>query len=580
MPVSNRLGSATVDVEADVKPFGTGLAAKIKAALSEGDREAKDAGKRLGKQVVDGIGDEIIRRTPLLRRRINAMLRGIRVTAKVKVDVDVDTGKAGASKLAARLKGQLEGEAFGSLKSADNAVKGLSGRLAGLATNAKLGLGALLALVVGGTAVFGAFNAAGREVLNLGKAIGFLPAGISVLLASVAALKIGFSGVGDAISAVFSKDPEKIKEALKGLTPSARSFVLEIQKAMPVLDLIKSRVQEALFRPLRGEFTQLVSALGPTISSGLTRVSGAIGGVLKMIADVLESPKTQQFLNNLFTTTAQIISTIGPPLSQLIGAFINLANAGLPGLSAVSTVLAGLIQKLADWLNAAVADGRFQGWLDSAYRTFGDIWYVVQQLWSLFSVLFDDANLEGTSFLRIVGDLIRFLRDFAASNPGKQAMEGMATAAKIVGVILIGLIITITSMIAAVGVFIHWIQSAIEWVGRLASKIGNAIGGGLSKLATIGIPGHAEGAIVTRPELATIGEAGPEVVIPLTRPSRARELAQQSGLTSMLRGGGEQHITQKFYIGEEEVQARMVSIADSRISTAVTDAAYGTRAAA
>lgn len=44
----------------------------------------------------------------------------------------------------------------------------------------------------------------------------------------------------------------------------------------------------------------------------------------------------------------------------------------------------------------------------------------------------------------------------------------------------------------------------------------------------------ANGAIVTKPTVSLIGEAGREVVIPLTRPTRARQLAEQSGLTQIL----------------------------------------------
>lgn len=579
MPVK-KLGTATVDVEADVKPFGTGLAAKLKAAMSEGDREAKAAGKRLGKQIVDGIGDEVIRRTPALRRRINLMLRGISVTAKVKVDLDVDTGKAQSSRLAARLAGNIKGNLLGPLQSAKGGLAGLKAGFEGLPTAARLGIYALVGILALGPALLGMFNALGREVVNLGKGLAFLPAGVSVLAAAVLTARVAFSGMSDAIKAAFGHDPKALAEAIKGLTPSARSFVLELHKALPTFELIKQRAQEGLFRPLRGEVTQLVASLGPTISSGMARVSGALGGVLKQIADVLESPSSQQFFNNLFTTTANIITTLGPPLASLINAFIAMANAGLPGISAVSGVLAGLIQKLSDWLTAAVADGRFQGWLDSAYKTFGDIWYVVSQLWQLFAVLFDDANNEGSSFLRIIGDIIHWLVGFAQSQPGKMAFEGMATWAKIVGVILLALLGSLFAMIAAISVFISAVKSAIEWVGKLLGKVGNFFSSGFSALGHIGIPGHASGAIVRQPEIATIAEDGPEVVIPLTRPGRARELADQSGLTRLLRPQSGGNVTQIFYLGEEQVHARMVQIADSRINGAVTDATYGTRAAA
>lgn len=44
------------------------------------------------------------------------------------------------------------------------------------------------------------------------------------------------------------------------------------------------------------------------------------------------------------------------------------------------------------------------------------------------------------------------------------------------------------------------------------------------------IGGYAEGGIVTRPELATVGEEGPEAIIPLTDPARANEVLAQAGI--------------------------------------------------
>lgn len=586
MPVK-KLGTASVDVEADVKPFGTDLAAKLKAAMSEGDREAKAAGKRLGKNIVDGIGDEIIRRTPALRRRINLMLRGISVTAKVKVDLDVDTGKAQTSRLAARLKGNIQGNLLGSLKSADSGLRGLTRSLSSLPLLARLGIYALIGLLALGPALFGMFNSLGREVLNFGKNALLLPAVFSMLAATVITAKIAFSGMGDAIKAALGHDPKALEDAIKGLTPSARSFVLEIHKALPVIDLMKKRVQEAFFRPLKGEITQLVNAIGPTVSSGLTRISGALGSDLKLLFDVLEKPSTERFLNNLFTTTADVIKTLGPPLAHLVDALIKAANAALPSVKDLGKSFGDFIDKFATWLINAINDGRFQKWLDDGKQALIDIKDVVFAIIGLFGTLFDNANGDGRSFLAVLADIVGDLNDFAKSDPGRRAFEGFAIAAKGVGLILIGLAGMLFSMIAAIGVFISGVKDAINWVGKLLGKKGNLVGGSsggslsagsLGSLAGIGA--FASGSIVRQPQLATIAEAGPEVVIPLTRPGRARELADQSGLTRMLRPTGGGNVTQIFYLGEQEITARMVQITDSRIDGAVADAAYGTRAAA
>ena len=55
------------------------------------------------------------------------------------------------------------------------------------------------------------------------------------------------------------------------------------------------------------------------------------------------------------------------------------------------------------------------------------------------------------------------------------------------------------------------------------------------------IPTLANGMVVRRAMMAVIGEAGPEVVIPLNRPQRARELMGQAGI------GGDTHVTQNFH---------------------------------
>lgn len=77
----------------------------------------------------------------------------------------------------------------------------------------------------------------------------------------------------------------------------------------------------------------------------------------------------------------------------------------------------------------------------------------------------------------------------------------------------------------------------VDAIGDLGSVLKNKIEGAWNAVKGA-IPGLANGAIVTGPLTALIGEAGPEVVIPLSRPARARQLAEQSGLVRMLQAQG------------------------------------------
>jgi phage-related protein len=87
------------------------------------------------------------------------------------------------------------------------------------------------------------------------------------------------------------------------------------------------------------------------------------------------------------------------------------------------------------------------------------------------------------------------------------------------------------------GKIVSTIKSGINWV---INSINSGIADIDAKLpGTLPrIPQLAKGAMIDTPTLALVGEAGPEVVVPLGDPKRAQELAEQSGLLSMLRGAG------------------------------------------
>lgn len=85
----------------------------------------------------------------------------------------------------------------------------------------------------------------------------------------------------------------------------------------------------------------------------------------------------------------------------------------------------------------------------------------------------------------------------------------------------------------------------------------------------------ADGGIVYGPTNALIGEAGAEAVIPLTRPARAAQLLQQSGLDRMLFGGGD--ISVQVFVGNEELDARTVKIVQASNRRQSQQLGFGTR---
>jgi hypothetical protein len=81
------------------------------------------------------------------------------------------------------------------------------------------------------------------------------------------------------------------------------------------------------------------------------------------------------------------------------------------------------------------------------------------------------------------------------------------------------------------------VNFAIRPLNALINGINRIPGINIPNIPELKIPRLADGAIIGGPTTALIGEAGPEAVIPLTRPARAMQLLNQSGLASLARNG-------------------------------------------
>lgn len=82
---------------------------------------------------------------------------------------------------------------------------------------------------------------------------------------------------------------------------------------------------------------------------------------------------------------------------------------------------------------------------------------------------------------------------------------------------------------------------------------------------------YADGGIVNQPTNALIGEAGPEVVIPLSKPDRAAELVSQSGLGQMMSPNV------NVYIGNQQLDAYIAVTTNQYMAQAARAMSYGTR---
>lgn len=249
------------------------------------------------------------------------------------------------------------------------------------------------------------------------------------------------------------------------------------------------------------------------------------------------------------------LSALGGVLSSAFDAALAFAGdalrAGLAALVFTFTDLPVLIGQGLSTLGSIIG-GAFTTAVSSASSFVSSAIDSIVAFWDalpgrIFAGLASLASLIGSAFIsardtavRIASDMANSVVSFITSIPGRiSALGGQMFAAGQ------NLINSLFNGLKAVGGFASDIASrVVAGIRSALNSVIDGLNGGIRSVwpgfagSPPQIPRLARGAIIDRETLAIIGEAGREVVIPLTKPDRAVELARQSGLVDLLARNG------------------------------------------
>lgn len=572
---SRRLGNAFVEVAAETDGFEDSLEAALDRAVTAASKSknfdpivdaAGDAGERASKEFGRRFRFEARERGPFFTAIMNTFsVSGLK--AGFGFFSQFVDGFAQASK-STPLIGSLAGGLGQILKMFGG--MGVTGALGSLATILPT-LGILIIVV---PLLTSAIFALGGAILSLLGVLGALPGLAAGLLATIAPLVIAFQGFGEAISAIASGDLEKINEALKKLTPSARLVAKEFQKLMPFFSQLRKDVQETFFGRLVGALTKLMTAVGPALSGGLQNVAFALGTLISNMAKLAGSPAAVDFLANLFQAITDGISAGGPTILGFLTTLMMLANTALPVISDVLASIGGAVDEFSKWAQGAAKDGSFERWVREAFETLGKVVVIGKELFGLLVDMFGLTGEAGQTFLDDVAEAIRQLREFFQSPEGKEFIENMITLAEDFGDILI--------WVAGVAAYlVGQFAAAIETAEKLGEIIEHLIKrkdvlGDIARIVAgpFGLPFAAEGGVFDSPVIAA--EAGTEAILPLTDPVRAREVLNDPQVTAALGTGGGTTVWAIF--DGEPFQARVTRTVKGHTSSIARDLTQQPRA--
>lgn len=572
----NVLGRAYIEVHADTKPFGRELKESVTAITALAEKEAAASGGAMGRKLSSGVEAGFAKSAPATARTISRAFdrelsrvagrsggvfgrlldrsRGSILRTATKLG-----GEAGGN--FARSLGQVGSEALktaGGLASSIGASIGNVGSASPLAPAVALGIPALIGAVIALSSVLG-------PLLNV---VGLIPGALGLVAASIVPVVVGFQGFGDAISAIMSGDLDKINEALKTLSPSAAKVAQEFGKILPIFRDIKKSTQEALFENLVTILPRVTEAISPILKLGFAKVSSSFGNFFKNILLLAEDKQVQDFFTNMFDLASFTFDTLGGPFKLLMSALAGVGNASIPTLKELINGIAAGIISFSSFLQGVVEDGSFQRFLNGFIEALNALMALGKAGANLIDSLLGNPEVQASAkeFFNFLLEMVNGLADFFRSDVGTDAIQGMIDAAGGFALLLSGIIVIVGTIFAA----FEQVAKLVREIVRLMVEAGliEGIQRGIRRIGPNrnvgGSPtGHADGGIFNSEHIARIAEGGKrEVVIPLTNQRRAMELADRSGLTSMVNNND---VAVNVYIGDEQIAARI----DKRVAAGI-----------
>lgn len=351
----------------------------------------------------------------------------------------------------------------------------------------------------------------------------------------------------DAVVSWFRNLPTYFSEGLKGLESLLSSTWDSIMKGVDAVADFFAALPGRIINELIALPGQLLDLFVNGLALLLQGIGEALGLIIVAFVEfgrgiVFAVTELPGILVSLFTTAmTAVYDAVVAGGKQVIGWFTYAAVAVVHELAALPGQLADLFTTaVTAGYNAAVTAGvAVLGWFAALPGRIGS---GLSSLASTIGGVFSSA-LDGTK--KIVSDGIDTLVGWFKGIPGK--LGDLATGMVDAGKKLITNIFDGFAQVPSIGAnlaksVVNAIIKAINWaidqVNDGLSNI-NILGVGFGDHTIPDIPEwHAMGGIFDRPTRIGVGEAGREVLLPLTNPARTAQLAQESGLMNVLAAGG------------------------------------------
>lgn len=355
--------------------------------------------------------------------------------------------------------------------------------------------------------------------------IALLPGLVAGAASSMAVLKVGTAGVGNALKAA-GKDADKFNEAIKGLSPNAKAFAREFRDSRKALDGFKNATQDALFSGLDKTLAGLIHNTLPALKAGFVGIASEMNGVARETGAWAQQKSTIAGFKKVLDDTKGGFAALAPAIKPGLNALLGVVDVGTGYLPRLSKAVADLARTWETKVNKAVANGSLNEWIDAGITAAKQLGGVLGNVGGILKSVF--AASDGGGLLGNLEKITGYANDFLKSFEGQQALStffdntgrAMATilpllgsAAKAIAPLSTALANLATGVGPGVGDVLDSLATSFKIMAPSMTLLGQAVGSVLSSIAPLLPPVAALIAALTTGLAPILAAIGPELVV-------------------------------------------------------------------
>lgn len=360
---------------------------------------------------------------------------------------------------------------------ADRSVRSLGGTFSGLAG----GIGRAVTASTRLVAIGGIASQAIPLVAGLATAIESLvpaaAAGVSAFVTMKAAaltLKLGLTGVEDAITAVFDPDadPEKVAEALEKLSGNARDFVLELQDMKPAFDRLRLDVQDRLFKGLDTTLDGVAKSTFPELRRAARSFADTFNEMARGVGAGAREVGDNGTLGKALSEGTDAFSKLERIPGQVLVAVTQLAAAGGPLLNRFTDRLVDLANSASKALTGAFESGALEDAVNAAGDTLAQLGRIAGNVFGILSNVFSAADTTGAGLFGTLEKVTGALEELTASTEFQETLGALIdVGSTLVSAVLPLLEEAFLALAPAIQVLAPYVQDIIEMLGEQLAQL-------------------------------------------------------------------------------------------------------------